>query len=334
LVLLLSLWLVATVAVAFLREAKAVRDSRELLAQERAQEAWVLLAPFLGGHPEHQQALFLCGKATIRLSLETEAKQCLERLGELSPELTKSLDEDYRQVLSWQSRSLPCDVSAFGELLARAETLGQPYSASVLAGLDGVIEACRTARNEYEPWRFAALMAEKGWSANLVDQGYVPAIKRAASQTRYADAAALAHQAVRMVPDGSAAVEAALEDERGKVSQTVETLRGLCSDLQVDAKYRADGSWCFPAEIPPAVQAARDGWGRGLLYGPFDPDATSDCHQGFALTSYGGDAAETPDDYQSPAAEIVCSFVAGWESWQVPNRFWLSTRARTRTASR
>ena len=73
-----SLWLLVTVGVAFLREAKAVRISRVLLSEGKTQEAWGLLQPFLAEHPEHRQALFLSGKATIRLGLKEEPKRCLQ----------------------------------------------------------------------------------------------------------------------------------------------------------------------------------------------------------------------------------------------------------------
>src|SRR4051794_37254530 len=59
-IVLFSIWLLVTVGIASLREAKAVRDSRKLLEEKRNQEAWSLLDPFLKTHPEHLQALFLC----------------------------------------------------------------------------------------------------------------------------------------------------------------------------------------------------------------------------------------------------------------------------------
>jgi len=320
--MVLSLWLVVTVTVAFLREAKAVRVSRKLLAENRAQEAWSLLDPFLKDHPRHRQGLLLCGQATIRLSLRAEAKQCLATLGEESPELAKQLGEDYRQVLTAQVRAQGCSVTNFESLLGWAEELGDPYPASVTAGLDGVVDACRTARNEYEPWRFVSVLGKKGKAVEMVNKGYVPAIGRALTQARYGDAKVLAQQAVRLVPDGASAVAAVLNAERGKVTATVGTLRQLCTSLASDARYHPGSSWCFPAAAPPAVQAAKDGWGRGALYSPLNPAGTPGCYQGFDVISYGGDGQPTANDRQSPAADITCRFIAGAESWKLPGEYW------------
>jgi hypothetical protein len=125
-----------------------------------------------------------------------------------------------------------------------------------------------------------------------------------------------------VAPEGAGAVEAALDGERNKVSKTVETLRQLCTSLKTDARYHPGATWCFPVTAPPQVEAARDGWGRSILYSPLAPDSTQKCHQGFALTSYGGDGVPTKGNLQSPAADIICRVVSGGESWQQPNEFW------------
>jgi hypothetical protein len=324
LIVVAAFWLLVTVGVAFLREAKAVRDSRKLLAQENAQAvqtAWSLLGPFLVDHPRHRQALFLCGKATVRLELRTEAKQCLDTLGERSPELAEELGKDYRQILTAQTRAQGCDASSFAQRLAWAEELGAPYAASVVEGLDGVIEACKT-NNDYSISQFVAVLAQRDQAVKMAEKGYVPVIGKALAQARYWDAYSLAQQAVRLVPNGEPAIKQVLDGERRKVSATVGSLRQLCDRLKTDPRHYTGDSWCFPAAAPPAVQTAKDGWGRAVLYSPLGPDDTQRCYQGFALTSYGGDGAETENDSQSPADEIVCSFVAGNESWQRPNRYW------------
>jgi tetratricopeptide (TPR) repeat protein len=319
-----ALWLLVTIGVAFLREARAVRLSRKLLEEGRAPDAWSLLMPFLPDHPTHRQALFLCGKATIRLGIErrAEAKQCLERLKEQSPELSKELEGDYSKTLTQQARELGCDVRRFEQLLASAEEIGPPYEESVLDGLDGIVDACRTVHDESTPWNLAQVLAKKNQSASLAEKGYVPAINGALAVGRYADAKALAQQAVRVVPAGAATVEAALDGERNKVSKTVETISQLCTSLRADARYHPGNTWCFPATPPTTVQSAKDGWGRAVAYSPLAPDSSQTCYQSFMLTSLGGDGIPTKGDSRSPAAEIVCRFGSGGESWQTPNEYW------------
>jgi hypothetical protein len=204
-----AFWLLVTIGVAFLREAKAVRVARTLLAEEKPQEAWSRLSPFLADHPQHSQALFLCGKATLRLDLKNEAKQCLMAVGERSPELAEELGKDYRQILTAQTRAQVCDdASKFAQLLAWAEELGPPYAASVFEGLDGVVEACRTGY--YGPMQFVAVLAQRDQAGKIIEKGYVPAIGRAVAQARYDDAYELAQQAVRLVPEGEAAINEVL----------------------------------------------------------------------------------------------------------------------------
>ncbi len=308
-----------------MREAKAVRDSRKLLAQENreaTQAAWSLLQPFLAENPRHLQARFLCGKATIRLGLRDEAKQCLAVVGERSPELAEELGKDYRQVLTLQTRTQGCnDASTFEQSLAWAEGLGVPYAESVFEGLDGVAEACRV--NNYGPSQFIAVLAKRDQAMKMVDKGYVPAISRALAQAKYDDAYGLVQHAVYFVPAGEPRIKEVMDSERRKVSVTVGSLRQLCERFKTDTRYRTGNSWCYPVAAPPAVYTVKDGWGGAVLYSPIEPDETQRCHQGFALTSLGGDGAETENGRGNPADEIVCRFVYGQESWQLPHPYWL-----------
>lgn len=242
----------------------------------------------------------------------------------LSPELTKQLGDEYRQVLTAQAQGLGCNVSEFEKLLAGAQELGDPYPASVVAGFGGVVEACRTARNDSQSWRLGAQLVKEGRAAEVIDKAYVPAIRKALAEARYGDAKILAQQAVGVAPAGEGTVRAALNTERNKVAATLASLRRIGDSIKANAQYYAGGSWCFPAAAPAAVQAAKDGWGRPMFYSPLDPGGNPGCNRGFSLTSYGGDGAATANDWQSPAAEIVYRFVSGSESWKKPNSYWLT----------
>lgn len=46
------------------------------------------------------------------------------------------------------------------------------------------------------------------------------------------------------------------------------------------------------------------------------------CHQGFALTSLGGDGVLTEDRTYTPADEMTCRFFYGRETWQLPQPYW------------
>ncbi|HEY0555119.1 MAG TPA: hypothetical protein VGG20_12690, partial [Thermoanaerobaculia bacterium] len=214
----LSLWLVITLGVAFLREFKAVRDAKELLAAGKPQDAWALLGPFLQEHPQHEQGLLLGGQATIRLGRMTEAKQCLGTLTQLSPELGKQLGDDYRQVLPQRVREVGCNAEVFLQTMASAQSLGDPFPMSVTDSLAGFVEVCR---NSGDTWgQGPSRLAQQGLGSDLVRKGYVPAIGKALQQARYGDAKALSQQAVRIVPAEAGEVRKVLNAERSKVMAT------------------------------------------------------------------------------------------------------------------
>lgn len=322
LVALVTFWFVVTLGVAFLREWKSVRDSRELLAQGETEEAWTLLASFLPRHPEHRQGILLSGKAAIRLDKHIEASQLLDQLEEQSPELAEELEAEYRQVLGEQAQALGCDVAGFQTLLSAAETVRPSYGETVMSGLPGLISSCRSNGDGYELRNLAAVLVERDQGLELVELGYAPAIGSAVEQRRYDEAQVLARQAVSFVPDGGAAVDEALSEERRKVSETVATVTRLCEEIGSDPRYRVGSSRCFPIQAPATAVAARDGWGGHVLYSPLLQADPAQCFRGFALTSYGADGVETPGDRESPLREIVCQYTYGRMSSQVPGRFW------------
>jgi hypothetical protein len=320
----LSLWLVITLGVAALREAKAVRDARQLLASGRPQDAWALLGPFLQDNPEHKQGLLVGGQAAIRLDLVADAKKCLGTLTGLSPELGKQLGNDYRQVLTGKARAISCDASSFSKLLETSQALGDSFPASVTAGLDGFVEACRKSRNDWTPVQVSSQLAQQGQEIDLIGKGYVPAMGRALGQGRYNDAKILAQYAVRVTPARAGEIKAVLDAERAKVAATKKTLGDLCQALQTNPRYHTGNTWCFPATAPPNVQTARDGWGRAFTYTAFAAAPGQTCRPGISLSSYGA-AGQSTQERLSPAGGITCNLVSGVQAWQLPSKYWLGS---------
>ncbi len=330
-----TVWLVVTVGVAFLREFKAVRDSRQLLAENQLGAAWQQLSPFVTEHPDHVQGLLLCGQETMRLGLMNDASQCYAKLSTLEPDLAKGLAEEYRQALTGRARAQGCNPGAFGALLADAEKVGAAFRPSVLAGLDRVVEACRDNNYQYPRYQLATLLKEKGLSGELVSQGYVPAIGQALAAGKYNTARVLAVQGGQVVAAGVPAIDAALEPERQRVAATITTLGRICQTLGSDPKFHAGSSWCFPTAAPPAVQAVKDAWGHPVLYNRMgEPDAKG-CSPGFIVSSYGVLGAWA-NERTSPAAGIECRSFNGSEAWQLPHGFWMAgpkTAAAASTAA-
>jgi hypothetical protein len=317
------LWLLVTVGVAFLREWKAVRAARELLAVNQPQLAWDQLRPFLEHHPEHAQGLLLCGQATIRLGLMVDAGHCYAKLGAVAPELAKPLAAEYQRVLTERARGLGCNPEGFGNLLAGADNLGAAFVPSVLAGLDRVVEACRLNQYQYQRYQLVSVLNGKVLGRELVTSGYVPAIGRSLAVGRYNMARLLAIQGQQLEPAQAPAIEAALEPERQRVSATIATTANLCATLRNDVKFHTGSAYCFPATVPAAAQAAKDGWGRPVLYYPQGQAGAQGCSSGFAIFSYGVRGV-LPNERLSPAAGIGCRFFNNTTSWQLPNAFWMA----------
>lgn len=211
-VLLACLWLAVTVAVAFLREYKAVRDGERLLAEGRAPEAWKVLKPFLPAQTDHAKAHLLCGKATIRLDLWPDAGYCLSRFAELSPEKKGELAADYVQVVTARARELPCDAEAVGGLLTGVESLGGSFVDNAKAGLESVVETCLASENSWKLAEVTRALVEKGHGLDMVTHGYAPAIRKAMLEGRKSDARGLVYWAKEMVPESKEAVESAMNE--------------------------------------------------------------------------------------------------------------------------
>lgn len=318
---LLALWLAITAGVAFLREWKAVRDGRALLANDQANEAWRRITPFLAEHPDNVQGLLLCGQATIRLRLAGDAQRCLVKVTSLSPEKGGELANEYRQTLTAETRAAGCDPQVFGTLLGVGDQLGASYAGSVLAGLDGVVEACK-GRNVGNAMAIESLLAQRSLQSEMVARGYVPAIGKALGESRYGVARALAMQGLRVVHGSQSAIDAALDGERRKVSASVATLQQLCQGLVIDPRYRSGNVWCFPQTAPQDVQASKTSWGWTPTYTALGTPDARGCRPGFSLamdrTSFVAAGSR-----QCPAAGAGCRFVSGALSMQSPNSFWL-----------
>ncbi len=320
----LVVWLLITLGVAFLRELKVVRDSELLIQDNHFNEAWAQLKPFVAEHPDHAKGAFLCGRATIRLDLDDKAKACLTAASTASPQLAKELSDDFRGVLTARTRALGCSAQAFGYVLAKAEKLGAPFIPAVVGGLDQVLDSCRAGQGDRQAWLIGSILMKQHLADDLAASVYAAATGRALAQARYRDARMLALQGERVVPAHAANFEALLDGERRRVQVTVATLRGLCESLKVDPRYRSAASWCFPASAPPAVQTARDGWGKPVHYGPLAAAGSESCRPGFILVSFGAAKTQVQDGQQTPASGISCRLFPGAnESWQLPERFWL-----------
>ncbi|HEX5719950.1 MAG TPA: hypothetical protein VF179_27595 [Thermoanaerobaculia bacterium] len=203
----MGVWLVVTIGVAFLREAKAVRDARQLLATGKPQEAWSTLEPFLREHPKHDQALFLCTEANIALGDLPRAGECFKRKRDVSPDLASMLKPQLGSAIAAKSLTLGCDPDAFKALFILAEEVGAPDPREVGKGLPGIVMNCAQTSQMEKLADIAVFLAGKNRAMELVELGFVPIIEQAENRWH---ARHWAQQAVSLVPESEEAVNNAL----------------------------------------------------------------------------------------------------------------------------
>ncbi len=196
-----SIWLVVTMAVAVLREAKAVRDARELLEEGEAQRAWEVLDPFLQQHPEHKQALFLCVRANVELGNPSKAGECLSGIPKMAHEVTEILGPRLEQ----QAAAAGCDAAAFQAWFELAEKLGEEKVKEVERTLVTSVPNCSTLE---EPVKIVAFLASRDRAMDMINLVFVPMIEQ---QPNRWTAQQIAQRAMQLVPQSEEVVNQALE---------------------------------------------------------------------------------------------------------------------------
>lgn len=221
-----AIWFVVTFAVAFFREAKVVRDARQTLAEvledgfvqqpetDMLQASWQKLEPFLNSHANHEQALILCARLNVELSNPARAAECLNSAPEIAVEVSQSLGSRFGQraaekITEKTSDRPGCHSSAFQEWFELAAKLGEDKVKDVEQTLFTLIPACYGSENLPS---LAAFLAGKNRAMDMVHLGFVPLIEQADTW----QARQIAEEAVRLVPEGKEAVDAALERRRAR----------------------------------------------------------------------------------------------------------------------
>lgn len=196
-----SIWLVVTFAVAFFREAKAVRDARQSLEEGDPQRAWQQLEPFLQSHPQHKQALFLCVRANVELANPMKAAECLNS----APKLAAALAETLGPRVEQQAIAAGCDSSAFEKWFELAEKLGEEKVKDVERALIALLPSCNSVD---EPLKMFAFVVRKNRGMEMVNLVFVPLIEQ---QENDWSARQLAEEALKLVPEGKKIIDDALE---------------------------------------------------------------------------------------------------------------------------
>lgn len=328
---IVGVWLIITVGVAFLREAKAVRRTRAALEANDAPQAYGWISPFVKSHPKHAEALYLAGISAVKTNRPKEAAahySTLVSMGEDKAAMERSsrLETIYHEQILVKASRLQCGQSPYQTFYEAYDVLGEKFRDTLVRSGASVARKCvgsdRASRaNEPGYW----LIHEKKFDPEfVVSTLYIGPLKSAFEQGQYQLARDLAEQGMRLWPKAKAQIDDMLGEIRNQFAKNLEGIQDLCSSLGNDPELRRGGSVCFPASPPAAVINHRDSWGNPVIYEPFSLDEETQCYRGFELISLGVDARETPADTATPAMEIRCRYEWGRPRLSPrPDRFWL-----------
>ncbi len=330
-----GLWLIVTVGVAFLREAQALRWSREDLAAGRAEKAYDRVSPFLAAKPKHTEALLLAGRAGVRsgrIEAAVAHYATLEAIdSRASRKRTKRLRATFDEELPSVASALPCGQADFAALFELFDPVAQTFRETLMQAASALTMKCiidQNPRVANEPGYW--LIHAKGFDPQPVTtQLFIEPIASSIENENFLQARRLAEVGTSLWPASEKRFDEALSETRSRVGLTMDLVRTMVAEMSKDPAFRQGSSRCFPAAAPAAVIARRDAWGNPLTYTPAAPDRRQpECHRAFALTSMGADGKKTAADASTPAADLSC-MVTQWgrEECDRIDRFWLPPRS-------
>lgn len=323
---IIGIWLIITLGVAFLREAKAVRRAREALALDNVDLAYHWISPFVPTHQDHIEALFIAGVAAMKTSRPEEAQAHYFKLGAMTEEedaveRKRQLEEVYHDQIPKNAALLECGQSPYEQFYESYNALGDQFRNTIVRSGAAVARKCVGSRqrgmaNEPGYW----LINAKGIDPELVVRSlYLEPIKPALERGQYLLAANLALQGLGLWPEARTTIDELFSDIREQTGQAVVGLQDLCS--KVNSEYHQGRSSCFPETAPDLVTTFRDAWGNPVYYAPLHQ--WRECYSGFQLVSLGADAKPSPNDTETAATDIICSYQWDRRQWRGPDRFWL-----------
>ncbi len=337
--IVLGLWLLVTIGIAFLREAKALRRARAAIETNNLSQANSWIEPWLARHPNHPEALFLAGNAAIKLGFSKDAIQHFQTLSTLRDSGSKRAAERVNKLTSIFQKQLPinslrfqCGQSQYADFYNTFIELGPEMEDALLDSAANVASKCitladRRRKNEPAYW----LIKEKGLDpARVVSFVYLRPLENAMAKKNYDPVEELAAQALAQWPESSTRVHEALSEIRGQVTLTTQKIRDLCTSLTQSKSYYNGRLACFPKSTPEEVAGQIDAWGHPFVYTAQEPDEDSKCYRGFEIASLGVELKRnqsSPNATYNPQMGVACGSAGGRRPRLVspiPNNFWLA----------
>jgi hypothetical protein len=318
-------WLVATVAVAFLRDPKALRDARTTFAAQQYDGTLEAVLPFLEQRPRHEEALDMALRSALRLGQNELAREQLDRASATESGAAAFLNVAGEELAS-QASALECDPSAAAGLHGRWSLLGEDFAGFAVEEIGKLASRCQTAGRVAEAQRIVTWMARaKVLDAATAERVFLGPLRAAIGGKQYDLASQIRRAAIQTLPALAPQVDEALAPERSAVEATTARMSEISAALRQHRDYRLGRFWCFPDAIPQGllqVAGATDGWNGTIRYRALAKDPTTLCSSGFALESLGADGAEGPSDARDPRMDMSYRFENGRERWTTPSPPW------------
>lgn len=321
---------VITVAVAFLREAQALRWGRAALAEDRNGRAYDLLQPYVAEHPDSLEGRYLAGIACLATNRPKAAAQHFGALESRKPTKhaiakLEALRAAYGNILETKVAQLECGQTPIAGFYEAHEPLLEDFGGRILDGAARLASRCvgeedLTVANEPGFW----LIHERGMDPEeIVERLYARPAAAALERGETKAGRLLATQAIALHPESTEVLDPRFSALRRAFETHRDDLATLCREVVQELRKSQRYRGCLPPTAPTAVTAFRDPWGRGVRY-LADGNGSTGCPRSFTLSSWSPESEPEAGQTESSTPTLRLLYRSGsWDCrWTVAQEFW------------
>lgn len=293
-VITISCWLLITIAVAFLREAKALRRARVALQTNQLEVADRWISSWVSKHPDDPETLFLAGNIAIKRGIHEGSIDYYKRLETLQDDkraqirLTK-MTAIYQDQIPKNAMTITCGQSHYADFYSAYSATNESFKPALLDAAANLTRKCVNQGNPQvanEPG-FWLIDQDKFPTREIVSKLYIAPMTHDIEAGDYGLVEHLAFQAITQLPETKKEVDSLLEDLRGDVHRNAQKLQNICSAIIKNHTTRVDGKRCYPSSMPEEYADSLDAWGKPLAYLPADAENEDTCQESFLVMSKG-----------------------------------------------
>lgn len=305
---------VVTLAVAFLREAQALRWSRTALLEGRNQDAYRWVQPFAQANPASSEGRYLAGLAAFRTDNLGAAMGHYQYFDEVddSPDDARrkgEIEEAYDDYLLRAAGRLDCGRSQFAELYRNHRQRFGESQPTLLDAVRRIAGQCAGetpgVANEPVYW----LIHELGYeSVPLVRSIYGEIVSRAIESGNFGRARQATLVGLSVDTQAQSALDSVLASTRGRYQEEISAATRVCEAVAADSRFAKGRNRCYPPDEPEAVRTYLESRDLPLVYLPSSPHyRDAECFRSFEIRSVALEESSSSGPTALPAGFAVHS---------------------------